>query len=160
MIVTIYGNDTIATEPCSATVLQFANVAQCYNASWVYYSIDGCSIPSSSSESASSSSSSSSVNAGAIAGGVIGALAGIGILAGLFWYFCVSRSKGENPEAPVPSQPPTFEKPAYVEHPRPPQELAAPYFETTSNKMSYELQAARESARNNRLYAELPTSSK
>ncbi|KAN0085126.1 hypothetical protein V8E54_001593 [Elaphomyces granulatus] len=158
--VTIYGNDTIATEPCSATVLQFANVAQCYNASWVYYSIDGCSIPSSESASPNSS---NTVNSGAIAGGVIGAVAGIAIIAGIFWYFYISRSgrKGENLEAPVPPPPPTFEKPAYIDHPRPPQELAAPYFEMTSNKMStYELQAARESSVGNRLFAELPAPSK
>ncbi|KAF2106561.1 hypothetical protein BDV96DRAFT_607255 [Lophiotrema nucula] len=43
--VTLYGPDT-TSDPCSAEILAVAEIATCYNSSWVYYSIDGCDIPS------------------------------------------------------------------------------------------------------------------
>ncbi|KAF5845303.1 hypothetical protein GGP41_002869 [Bipolaris sorokiniana] len=42
---TIYGADAEEFVPCSSTALQFAQIAACYNASWVYYSVDMCTPP-------------------------------------------------------------------------------------------------------------------
>ena len=97
--VTIYANDTIAEEPCSAVVLQFANIATCYNSSWVYYSIDECTPPSSSSSASSSPTSSStpqshhSNHTGAIVGGVVAGVAGVAILVGIAIFFFVRRRR-------------------------------------------------------------------
>ncbi|KAF2703085.1 hypothetical protein K504DRAFT_486061 [Pleomassaria siparia CBS 279.74] len=43
--VTLYGEDT-TSDPCSSDVKILGKIATCYNATWVYYSIDGCDIPS------------------------------------------------------------------------------------------------------------------
>ena len=110
--VTIYANNTIADEPCSAVVLQFANIATCYNSSWVYYSIDAC-IPPSSSSSASSSPTSSSTpqshhsnHTGAIVGGVIGGVAGVAILVGIAILFFVRRRRQQRQQPDKPHEMP------------------------------------------------------
>lgn len=44
--VTIYANDTTPDDTCSATVIELAQPPPaCYNASWVYFSIDECAPP-------------------------------------------------------------------------------------------------------------------
>ncbi|KDB23929.1 hypothetical protein H109_04171 [Trichophyton interdigitale MR816] len=43
--VTLYGRDDIAGQPCSSSVTQVAEIATCYNTSWVLYSIDECTVP-------------------------------------------------------------------------------------------------------------------
>jgi hypothetical protein len=90
---TIYANDTIAGEPCSAVVLQFANIATCYNSSWVYYSIDSCTSPSSSPTSSSTSQSHHSNHTGAIVGGVVAGVAGVAVLVGIAIFFFVRRRR-------------------------------------------------------------------
>ncbi|KAF2103610.1 hypothetical protein NA57DRAFT_53125 [Rhizodiscina lignyota] len=105
--VTIYGKDA-TPDSCSSTSLQFAEIAMCYNASWVYYSIDACLRPgtaayssalsassaaSTSSAAAATSSSSSSTShsshsspIGPIVGGVVGGvLVGMLVLGGGFF---------------------------------------------------------------------------
>ena len=110
--VTIYANDTIAGEPCSAVVLQFASIATCYNSSWVYYSIDAC-IPPSSSSSASSSPTSSSTpqnhhsnHTGAIVGGVVGGIAGVAILVGIAIFLFVRRRRQQRQQPNKPQEMP------------------------------------------------------
>ncbi|KAF2728380.1 hypothetical protein EJ04DRAFT_569554 [Polyplosphaeria fusca] len=92
--VTIYGPDT-SSDPCSADILAVAEIAKCYNASWVYYSIDGCDIPSEIPSSSSSSQSPTSTppssasatpqsspnHTGVIVGGVVGGVAAIALVA-------------------------------------------------------------------------------
>lgn len=91
-LATIYGANSEEFVPCSSTVLQFAQIAECYNSSFVYYSIDVCIPPdriSSSSLSVTPSSSPSSGeasklrkhNTGAIAGGVVGGVCGLALIA-------------------------------------------------------------------------------
>ncbi|OCL05611.1 hypothetical protein AOQ84DRAFT_355893 [Glonium stellatum] len=110
--VTIYGNDTIPGEPCSATALQFAEIATCYNASWVYYSIDAC-IPPGSSSTASSNPTSSSTpqshhsnHTGAIAGGVVGGVVGLAILVGIAIFFFVRRRRRQRQQPDDPHEMP------------------------------------------------------
>ncbi|EFQ99223.1 hypothetical protein MGYG_02237 [Nannizzia gypsea CBS 118893] len=43
--VTLYGRDDIAGQPCSSSVVQVAEIAACYNSSWIFYSIDECTAP-------------------------------------------------------------------------------------------------------------------
>ena len=115
--VTIYANDTIAGEPCSAVVLQFASIATCYNSSWVYYSIDAC-IPPSSSSSASSSPTSSSTpqnhhsnHTGAIVGGVVGGIAGVAILVGIAIFLFVRRRRQQRQQPNKPQEMPDTQVP-------------------------------------------------
>ncbi|KAH8697275.1 hypothetical protein BGW36DRAFT_378354 [Talaromyces proteolyticus] len=96
--VTIYGNDSDVSSPCSSTTLQLAQIATCYNSSWVYFSIDNCQAPVSSTVGASStatapatsstnsSSGGSSTNVGAIVGGVVGGVVGLGLIALAGWF--------------------------------------------------------------------------
>ncbi|KAF4538207.1 uncharacterized protein LTHEOB_10977 [Lasiodiplodia theobromae] len=100
--VTIYGSNSNSLS-CSSEAIQVAELATCYNTSWVYYSIDQCISPkdiasttSSSSTSTASSSSSASGNSsssstGAIAGGVVGGVAGLALIAGALFYFLRKR---------------------------------------------------------------------
>lgn len=112
-VVTIYGsnsNDLV----CSSTVLEIAEVTTCYNSSWVYLSVDGCTKESTSSTSTSAtasntaSSDSSSSHAGAIAGGVVGGVAAIAALLGM-WYFLFRKGQkkhdGDVVEPPPPASP-------------------------------------------------------
>ncbi|KAK8156507.1 hypothetical protein IWX90DRAFT_100890 [Phyllosticta citrichinensis] len=88
--VTIYDNNT-SEGPCSPVVLQVADLARCYNTTWTYYSIDGCTAPSSSTSSSSPTPSASGRarrkkkhhHTGAIVGGVVGGLAGGAAVASL-----------------------------------------------------------------------------
>jgi len=129
--VTIYANDTNAEQPCSAVVLQFANIATCYNSSWVYYSIDAC-IPPSSSSSASSSPTSSSTpqshhsnHTGAIVGGVVAGIAGVAVLVGIAIFFFVRRSRWQRQRLDEPHEMPDAHVPEmYAKQAEP--ELPAP----------------------------------
>jgi hypothetical protein len=119
--VTLYANDENPDEPCSSdTQLEFPRIASCYNASWIYYSIDFCSPPSlvsSSSSNAPSPSSSSSASSlpsasntpsststsspepartshtGAIAGGIVGGVCGLALISGLVFFLVRRRGK-------------------------------------------------------------------
>ncbi|CAN9101443.1 unnamed protein product [Alternaria alternata] len=102
--------------PCSSTVLQFAQIAECYNSSFVYYSVDACTPPdqiSSSSLIATSSSSPSSTpsssavsgpkknNTGAIAGGVVGGVCGLALIAvAIFLLLRRKKKRDQVPEIP------------------------------------------------------------
>lgn len=110
--VTIYEKDT-TSDICSGTAI-VAELAQCYNTTYVYYSIDMCTTPSSSSSISSTSSATTSsgaatttitasstptashkTNTGAIAGGIVGGvLAVAAVLLGLFLY--MRRKKRKN----------------------------------------------------------------
>lgn len=103
--VTIYGSNSNGLS-CSSEAIQVAELATCYNTSWVYYSIDQCTSPkditsttSSSSTSTASSSSSassdSSSSAGAIAGGVVGGVAGLAFIAGALFYFLRKKKQAK-----------------------------------------------------------------
>ena len=129
--VTIYANNTIAEEPCSAVVLQFANIAMCYNSSWVYYSIDACMPPSPSSSASSSPTSSStpqshhSSHTGAIVGGVVGGVAGVAILVGIAIFFFVRRHRQQRQQPDEPQEMPDAHIPEmYAKEAEP--ELPAP----------------------------------
>jgi len=118
---TIYGADSEEFVPCSSTVLQFTSIGDCHNSSFVYYSIDACTPPSeisSSSRSATpsatpstspSSTPSPSVaskprksNTGVIAGGVVGGVCGLALIAAaVFLLLRRTKKPGQPPEAPV-----------------------------------------------------------
>ncbi|KAK7527977.1 uncharacterized protein IWZ02DRAFT_141876 [Phyllosticta citriasiana] len=102
--VTIYDNNT-SQGPCSPVVLQVADIAHCYNTTWAYYSIDGCTAPSSSSFSFSSPTPSASGRArrrkkkhhtGAIVGGVVGGIAGGAVIASLALFLLRRRRRLRN----------------------------------------------------------------
>jgi hypothetical protein len=116
---TIYGADSEEFVPCSSTVLQFALVAECYNSSYVYYSVDACTPPSlisSSSLSASPSASASSTpspsvtskprksNTGAIAGGVVGGVCGLALIATAIFLLLRRKKKPGQQPPEVPSE--------------------------------------------------------
>ncbi|KAF4541606.1 uncharacterized protein LTHEOB_8601 [Lasiodiplodia theobromae] len=86
--VAIYGND-INTFICSSKVVEIAEVGRCYNASWVYYSIDGCITPGETPSAATSNNQGSST--GAIVGGVIGGVVALASVIGAFLYSRRSR---------------------------------------------------------------------
>jgi hypothetical protein len=108
---TIYGADVDADTPCSSEVLQFPQIATCYNTSWVYYSIDACTPPSSSSSSPTtllpSSSSTSTAppspsppDTVAIAGGAVGAVCGLAVLASIIFLFLRRNRKRRQQQQP------------------------------------------------------------
>ncbi|KAI3392476.1 hypothetical protein diail_5668 [Diaporthe ilicicola] len=104
---TIYQSDA-TSDTCSGAAY-IAYISRCYNTSWVYYSIDGCtpvtttatSLLTSSTSSTSSASSASStsiatysvVSGGAIAGAVVGSVCGLGVIAAVSAYFFWFRPK-------------------------------------------------------------------
>lgn len=87
---TLYQADTNDMTCSGAQII--GDIGVCYNTSWAYYSLDGCTAGSSASTSSSSSgpSSSSASLAGIIAGAIVGSVCGLGIIAAtcvyLFWY--------------------------------------------------------------------------
>ncbi|KAI9933045.1 hypothetical protein MW887_007516 [Aspergillus wentii] len=100
--VTIYASDTITDEPCSATVVEVAERYKCYNSSWVYYSIDGCTGSGDDSDSSSGSSGSNHIDVGKIVGGVVGGVAGVAVICGLMLWFFLSRRRQKAPvQSPV-----------------------------------------------------------
>ncbi|KNG47514.1 hypothetical protein TW65_05551 [Stemphylium lycopersici] len=92
---TIYGSDSEPYVPCSSTVLEFAQIATCYNTSWVYYSIDTCTPPSSASPSPTLSppKKDNGPNTGAIAGGVVGGVGGAAVIALAAFFFLRRRKR-------------------------------------------------------------------
>ena len=95
---TIYGNDT-TNDPCSATPedKKVGQLIACYNATYIYYSIDMCDpaavIPTNQPVVKKS-------HTGAIAGGVVGGLVGLAlILGGAFWI--VKKNRTQQQAAPV-----------------------------------------------------------
>ena len=85
---TIYGPDA-TNQPCSATIdtgKQFAELATCYNSTWKYYSIDGCTNPSLLSTTVTSATATAIAQSkphlapGAIAGAAIGSVIGAAVL--------------------------------------------------------------------------------
>ncbi|OJD32496.1 uncharacterized protein BKCO1_37000195 [Diplodia corticola] len=81
--VAIYGDD-INTFICSSKVFEIAEVGKCYNASWVYYSIDGCISPGETPSAVPSGGQSSPT--GAIVGGVVGGVVAVAAVIGAFLY--------------------------------------------------------------------------
>jgi len=118
---TIYGADAEEFVPCSSTALQFAQLATCYNASWVYYSVDACTPPQSSSisrdptratsspsASSNAANTSSKSNTGAIVGGVVGGVGGLALI-GLALFFVHRRRRNKKKaleQPPAVPQPP------------------------------------------------------
>ncbi|QDS68575.1 hypothetical protein FKW77_000511 [Venturia effusa] len=94
--VTIYEKDT-TSDPCSGAAI-IAELAKCYNTTYVYYSIDMCTAPSSTSSASprsSATTSSRNPNTGAIAGGIVGGVVGVAaVIFGLFLY--MRREKRKN----------------------------------------------------------------
>ncbi|KAG8160193.1 hypothetical protein KVR01_009729 [Diaporthe batatas] len=108
---TIYLSDT--TEDQCSGFPEVGFLSRCYNTSWIYYSIDGCTplgsgdtssgasttLPTSSTAAASDTSSapaattSHRVSDGAIAGAVVGSVCGLGIIAAVCVYFFWFRPK-------------------------------------------------------------------
>ncbi|GAW15720.1 hypothetical protein ANO14919_051390 [Xylariales sp. No.14919] len=124
--VTIYGND--AEDPiCSATNNTVAETTVCYNSTWSYFSVDGCS-PLASTSSASTSTSTTSIlsttstttstetpkpasngtDVGAIVGGTISGVFVVAVLAGAAFYFFWFRPKHQRQLAELPSRSDTF----------------------------------------------------
>ncbi|CRG85475.1 hypothetical protein PISL3812_02531 [Talaromyces islandicus] len=107
--VTIYHKDATAGSPCSDPAPILANLGQCYNSSWVYFSIDNCVQPDTTTSSsgatatastaAASSSSGNSTNVGAIVGGVVGGVCGLGLIALAAWFLWLrdGRSRSQTP---------------------------------------------------------------
>ncbi|KAH7086900.1 hypothetical protein FB567DRAFT_54884 [Paraphoma chrysanthemicola] len=97
--VTIYADD-YSGDICSSTAPQLEiNLVDCYNSSYIYYSIDWCNSPRSATPSPSSSTSSSAkVSTGAIVGGVVGGVVVLGILIGVGVYMW--KRKIRNNDAP------------------------------------------------------------
>lgn len=105
--VTIYGNDT-SDLICSATVIEVAEEIRCYNSSWIYLSVDGCTNSSTSSTSpAASTSVTSSVkiesHTGAIAGSIVGGVAGLAAILGAAYlaYRRRHRQSHDSPDQPA-----------------------------------------------------------
>jgi hypothetical protein len=118
--VTIYEKDN--EDECSSTAFkQFAVVPTCYNASWIYYSIDLCNNPSgpttlpnpsdtpsdtpassqtSTPTNSSAPQTSSNGHTGAIAGGVVGGVCGLALVAGLI-IFLMRRRRRHGQQQPV-----------------------------------------------------------
>jgi hypothetical protein len=119
-VVTIYEKDN--DDQCSETAFkQFAVVPTCYNASWIYYSIDLCNNPSgpttlpnplstpsntpansptSTPTDTSTPKTSSNSHTGAIAGGIVGGVCGLALVAGLI-FFLMRRRKRRSQQQPV-----------------------------------------------------------
>ncbi|USP75180.1 hypothetical protein yc1106_02454 [Curvularia clavata] len=101
VLVTIYAKDT-TEDPCSGYQEEIQPI-DCYNSTFVYYSIDFCdgganTQPSSSSGSTGNSSS-SGLSAGAIVGATLGGVAGLAIIVGLIVFF-VLRKRRRTRESP------------------------------------------------------------
>ncbi|KAI0539340.1 hypothetical protein GGR58DRAFT_464695 [Xylaria digitata] len=134
--VTIYGDD--AEDPiCSATNNTIAEETVCYNSTWTYFSVDGCSPVTSTSTSILTSISTSStststptsitsttsttastntavpvsngINVGAIVGGTISGVFVVGLLAGAAFYFFWFRPKHQRQLAELPTRSDTFD---------------------------------------------------
>jgi hypothetical protein len=110
---TIYGPDAQEFVPCSSTVLEFAHIGVCYNASWVYYSIDTCIPPTptvsplSPTSTPNEAKTSSKSHTGAIVGGVVGGVGGLALI-GLAFFLIYRRRRNKKraleqpPTAPLP----------------------------------------------------------
>ncbi|OAG03089.1 uncharacterized protein CC84DRAFT_1219996 [Paraphaeosphaeria sporulosa] len=124
--VTLYGKDSDPKSSCSSqTQLEFPRIGACYNASWVYFSIDFCDPPETRSSSttlhvtstpAASSTSSTTLtstsattpnstpktsrkgNTGAIAGGIVGGAVALALVVALV-IFSVKRNRRLQEEA-------------------------------------------------------------
>ncbi|EUC39638.1 hypothetical protein COCMIDRAFT_10292 [Bipolaris oryzae ATCC 44560] len=110
---TIYGADAEEFVPCSSTALQFAQIASCYNASWVYYSVDMCTPPnptinpSRPTGASNEPNNSNKNNTGAIVGGVVGGVGGLALIG--LTFFVVYRRRRNKKHALA--QPPTVPSP-------------------------------------------------
>ena len=96
--------------PCSSEAKIVAQLAQCYNSSWVYYSIDGCDIPStlpaSSAlpEATSSATPAPTANArpstGVLVGGIIGGVSAFALVFISAMYFLRRHYRSRQPPLP------------------------------------------------------------
>jgi hypothetical protein len=93
IIATIYKNDP-SQDICSADPNSQveATIAKCYNATWVYYSFDMCTIPGSSPSSTATPHSGEARRVGAIVGGVLGGvIAVVALMVGALLYLRKKR---------------------------------------------------------------------
>ncbi|KAF2685064.1 hypothetical protein K458DRAFT_430656 [Lentithecium fluviatile CBS 122367] len=141
--VTLYGPDETELK-CSASLKIVAEFAKCYDSFWVYYSVDGCLPPVSSSiilptatptptpfptpsalsatpPSPTTTSASASPPpapltnyTGIVVGGLIAGVAIVAIVFGII-FFCIHRKNRQN-KKPLPSSPPSYE--LSIEHAR------------------------------------------
>ncbi|EFQ87841.1 hypothetical protein PTT_16493 [Pyrenophora teres f. teres 0-1] len=99
--VTIYAKDT-TTDPCSGYAQEIQPV-ECFNSTFVYYSIDFCDPSGAQSPSPKPALSqtptpapdSSKMSTGAIAGAAIGGVAGLSLILGLILFFVMKRRKSK-----------------------------------------------------------------
>jgi hypothetical protein len=115
VIVTIYHNDSSGDicpdNPADQVVV---SIAQCYNSSWIWYSIDECIIPGSSPSdipSTDSSSGASVSKVGPIVGGVVGGVVVV-VIAVVALFMFMRRKKRQN-GIHVADGNPRHEMPAY-----------------------------------------------
>ncbi|KAF2438969.1 hypothetical protein P171DRAFT_502090 [Karstenula rhodostoma CBS 690.94] len=110
--VTLYGKDSDPGSPCSSeTQLEFPRIGTCYNASWLYYSIDSvtrlthCHHPTHYATPTATENtfaeSPHKKNTGAIAGGVVGGVVGL-VLVAASVFFSVKRNRRLQQEARKP----------------------------------------------------------
>ncbi|KAF2467947.1 uncharacterized protein BDR25DRAFT_327148 [Lindgomyces ingoldianus] len=109
--VTIYGHDDETNQPCSSPTKIVAELASCYNSSWVYYSIDGCDPPGQTPSAAPTLSTTpqhkNSSNIGAIVGGIVGGVVGIALVI-IVIFLCYRQRKGL---VALQTPPPSYELP-------------------------------------------------
>ncbi|ORY19165.1 hypothetical protein BCR34DRAFT_582354 [Clohesyomyces aquaticus] len=111
--VTIYGPDDDTGLACSSPTKIIAELASCYNTSWVYYSIDGCDppgkTPSPTPTSSSASKQNGTTNIGAIVGGIVGGVVGVALV--IIIIFLCYRQRRVPPRKDTPPPPPRYELP-------------------------------------------------
>ncbi|RMZ69604.1 SH3 domain-containing [Pyrenophora seminiperda CCB06] len=95
--VTIYAKDT-TSDPCSGYAEEIEPV-QCFNSTFVYYSIDFCdpnpaqSSPKPTRSQAPTSVPGSKISTGAIVGAAVGGVVGLGLILGLILFFVMKKRK-------------------------------------------------------------------
>lgn len=101
----MYGADSGPLQ-CSSDLKIVADFATCYNSSWIYFSIDGCFSPSSSSivlptasESSKASSAQKTSHTGIIVGGIVGGVSLFAVVFGVV-LFCLRRRAKPLPPPP------------------------------------------------------------
>ncbi|OJD34044.1 uncharacterized protein BKCO1_2500079 [Diplodia corticola] len=103
--VTIYGPNSDSLS-CSSTAKQIADIAHCYNTSWLYYSIDNCTppdeIPSTTTTAATPNPTNQSSSASAIIGGSVGGAVALlaSILGAIFFFRRRKRTRERERQSP------------------------------------------------------------
>ncbi|EUC51256.1 hypothetical protein COCMIDRAFT_79905 [Bipolaris oryzae ATCC 44560] len=114
--VTIYQNDT--TENICSGYQEVIQPIDCYNSSFVYYSIDFCDIVSTQSPIAPHppSSGSSGISTGAAVGATLGGVAGLAIIGGLIAFFVLKKRREARRTPEVAEYPPSMPSEVHAKH--------------------------------------------